>query len=150
MLAAKLLVGNSGYDLVVPSSSSFERLRKAGVFQPLDWSQLKNAGAIDQELLANLTKSDPGNRYAVPYAWGSTGIGFNVEAIRDRMSDAPVDSWALVFDPSVVERFEDCGVAILDSPSDVIPSALVYLGRDPMSERDEDLRDAMTVTCCAT
>jgi len=145
LLAAKLLVGHSGYDLVVPSSSSFVRLRKAGVFQPLDWSRLENAGRIDQELLENLTKADPGHRYAVPYAWGTTGIGFNVEAIRDRMPDAPVDSWALVFDPSVVARFEDCGVALLDSPGDVLPSALVYLGRDPTSERDEDLRDAMTL-----
>lgn len=145
ILAAKLLVGDSGYDLVVPSSASFVRLRKAGVLQPLDWSRLKNAGAIDQQLLANLSEADPGNRYAVPYAWGSTGIGFNVAAIRERMPDAPVDSWAIVFDPAVVARFEDCGVAFLDSPGDVTPSALLYLGRDPMSERDEDLRDAMTV-----
>jgi putrescine transport system substrate-binding protein len=142
-LDAKLLAGHSGYDVVVPTSNSFARQRAANVFQPLDWSKLHNAHEIDRDLLAQLEEVDPGNRFAVPHSWGTTGIGFDVDRVRERLPDAPLDSWALVFDPAAAARFADCGITLLDSPGDVVRSALLYLGRDAASESDADLRDAI-------
>ena len=143
ILEGKLLVGHSKYDLVVPSSTYFARQLDAGLFHEIDHSKLQNYRELDPDLLARLSEIDPGNRYGVPYNWGTTGFGFNVDRIRERMPDAPVDSWAMVFDPEVVKRFEDCGVAFLDSPADVVPSALAYLGRDPGSHAVTDLHDAV-------
>ena len=144
-LEAKLVVGHSGYDVVVPTSTNFSRQREAGLFRPLDWSRITNAPGIDPYLLAKLADVDPGNRYAVPHSWGTTGLAFNAERILERRPDAPLDSWALIFDPAVVEHFRDCGVTLLDSPADVLQSALIYLGRDPSSTRDEDLRASVDV-----
>jgi putrescine transport system substrate-binding protein len=144
-LEAKLVVGHSGYDVVVPTSTNFSRQREAGLFRPLDWSRITNATGIDPFLLAKLADVDPGNRYAVPHSWGTTGLAFNAERILERRPDAPLDSWALIFDPAVVEHFRDCGVTLLDSPADVLQSALIYLGRDPSSNSDEDLRDSVDV-----
>ena len=145
ILESKMLVGNSQYDVIVPASGNFARQRAAGLLHELDRSKLHNYRELDPELLSKLDVIDPGNRYGVPYNWGTTGIGYNVELIRKRMSDAPLDSWALIFDPEIAKRFQDCGIAIVDSPGDVVPSALSYLGRNLVSQDPKDLADAMLV-----
>jgi putrescine transport system substrate-binding protein len=134
VLEAKLLSGASGYDLVVPTSEFIGRQILAGVFQPLDRQQLRNYPNLDAELLRFLEKVDPGNAYAVPYLWGTTGIGYNVDKVRAALGpDAPVDSLALVFEPRYLERLKRCGVAYLDAPREVFSTALRYLGLDPDS-----------------
>ncbi|MCY1217550.1 Putrescine-binding periplasmic protein [compost metagenome] len=138
----KLLPGRSGYDLVVMNAALVPPLLKAGVFQPLDKSRLPSWGNLDPQVLASLEHYDPGVTYSAPYTWGSNGITYNVDMIKARMPDAPIGSLAMVFDPEVVSRFADCGVTLIDSPTDVLPLALAYLGRDPNSAAPEDLKAA--------
>ncbi len=144
-LEAKLLVGHSGYDLVVPASAPFAKERMAGLFLELDHSRLRNYAGIDPVLLGKLAEVDPGARYGVPYSQGTTGIGYNIDQIVARLPDAPLDSWDLLFAPDVVRKLQECGVAMLDSPGDVIPIALNYLGRDPQSLSSTDLDDAIAM-----
>lgn len=139
VLEAKLLAGNTGYDLVVPSSSFLARQIQAGVFQPLDRSKLTNYANLDAKAMAKLGAYDPDNAYSIPWMWGTTGVGFNVGMVTERMPDAPVGSWDLLFDPEVVSKFADCGVSLLDSASEVVPVALQYLGKDPTSQDPADL-----------
>jgi putrescine transport system substrate-binding protein len=146
ILDAKLKTGKTGYDVVVPTASPFfVRQLAANLFHKLDRSKLRNWGNLDPEIMAALAKYDPGNAYGVPWMWGTTGIGYNVAAIRKRMPDAPVDSLRMIFDPTVVSKFRDCGVMLLDSATDVLPSALKYLGLDPDSKKTEDLAKAADV-----
>ncbi|MBV8192299.1 MAG: polyamine ABC transporter substrate-binding protein [Alphaproteobacteria bacterium] len=146
ILDAKLKTGYSGYDVVVPTASPFfVRQLAANLYQPLDKSKLKNLKNLDPEIMTALAKYDPGNAHAIPWMWGTTGIGYNVVEIKKRMPDAPVDSLRMVFDPAVVSKFKDCGVMILDSPTDVLPAALKYLGLDPDSKKPEDLAKAAAV-----
>lgn len=127
---AKLMAGSTGYDVVVHSASFSARLFPEGFFRPLDRARLDNWDNLDPELLALAAEYDPGNRYSAPYMWGSTGFAYNVDLIHARMPDAPLDSGDIIFKPEIVSRFADCGVSFLDSPTDVIPMALAYLGFD--------------------
>jgi putrescine transport system substrate-binding protein len=145
MVEAKLLSGRTGYDIVVHSSMYSKRLFPLNIFQKLDKTKLTNWKLLDPKLMAILATFDPGNNFMAPYSWGSTGIAYNVDMVLERLPDAPLDSGAMLFDPEVVSKFEDCGVSLLDSPTDVIPIALVYLGyadntRDPKAiQAAEDL-----------
>jgi putrescine transport system substrate-binding protein len=145
VLETKLLAGTTGYDIVVPSASFLERQIKAGVFQPLDKSKLTNLGNLDPDITQQIARHDPGNTHAVNYLWGTSGVGYNVDMITSRMPDAPVDSWRMFYDPEVVSKFADCGVSVLDAPSEVIGTVLIYLGRDANSENPEDLQAAEDV-----
>lgn len=145
VLEGKLLAGHSDYDLVFPGTNVLGKLGAAGLFLELDRSKLHNYQGLDPYLLAKLAEVDAGNRYGVPYSWGTNGIGIDVERLLARMPSAPLDSWALMFDSAVVRHFQDCGIALLDSPGDVIPVVLNYLGRDPGSQDETDLRDAIAV-----
>ena len=146
ILDAKLRTGRSGYDIVVPTASPFfVRQLQANIFLPLDRSKLKNWKNLDPEIMAALARYDPDNRHGVPWMWGTTGIGYNVAEIRKRMPDAPVDSLRMIFDPAVVSKFQDCGVMLLDSATDVLPAALKYLGLDPDSKNMADLTKAADV-----
>ena len=146
ILEAKLRAGRSGYDVVVPTASPFfVRQLAANLYRPLDKARLKNWKNLDPEIMAQLAKYDPGNAHGIPWMWGTTGIGYNVEAIRKRMPDAPADSLRMIFDPAVVSKFADCGVMVLDSATDVFPAALKYLGLDPDSKKSEDLAKAAEV-----
>ena len=146
ILEAKLRAGRSGYDVVVPTASPFfVRQLAAGLYRPLDKAKLKNWKNLDPEIMASLAKYDPGNAHAIPWMWGTTGIGYNIAEIRKRLHDAPVDSLKMVFDPAVVAKFADCGVMMLDSATDVLPAALKYLGLDPDSKKTEDLVKAADV-----
>jgi putrescine transport system substrate-binding protein len=137
-LETKLLAGKTGYDLVFPSGNFLARQIKAGIFRPIDRTKLSNWKNLDPQLMARLEKYDPGNQYGIPYLWGTTGIAFNVEAIKKRMPDAPVDSWDLIFNPDIIKKFADCGIYMLDAGDEMIPAALKFLGEDPDS-KDPDV-----------
>lgn len=139
VLEAKLLAGNSGYDLVVPTASFMGRQIQAGVFDKLDKSKLPNLRHVDKELLSFLEAVDPSNQYGVPYLWGTTGIGYNVDKVKEVLGeDAPVNSWDLVFKPEYMEKLQACGVMFLDSPDELYPLVLNYLGKDPNSRTPAD------------
>ena len=134
VLEAKLMAGNTGYDIVVPSLTFLSRQVQAGVFQEIDKARLSNYGNLDPEFMALLAQNDPGNAHSLPYLWGTTGIGYNVQKVKEVLGeDAPVDSWALVFEPENLAKLKSCGVAILDTPSEIIPPVLQYLGEEPNS-----------------
>jgi putrescine transport system substrate-binding protein len=142
-LEAKLAPGNSGYDVVVPSASFYERQIKSGYYQKLDKGQLPNLKNMDPDIEARLAMHDPHNDYAVLHMWGTTGIGYNVKKVAAAMKNAPVDSWKLVFDPNVIKNFKKCGVAVLDSATEMYSMTLSAIGKDPNSQKQEDL-DAAT------
>jgi putrescine transport system substrate-binding protein len=142
-LETKLLAGKSGYDVVVPTAYFLERQIKAGVFQKLDKAKLPNLANVWPEIAKRLAAHDPGNQYAVNYMWGTVGIGFNAKKVREILgADAAIDSWGLVFDPARLAKFKDCGIHMLDSPDDILPTALHYLGRNPNSVDPADLEAA--------
>jgi len=128
---ATLLTGHSGYDVVVVGGNQLERLGRAHVFRELDRTQLPNARNLDGEVLARLATEDAGNRHALPYLWGTTGIALNLTKLRQVAGDLPLDSWRLVFDPVLLARAAQCGVSFIDAPSELIGAALVADGKDP-------------------
>jgi putrescine transport system substrate-binding protein len=138
---ARLLAGRTGYDVVSHSERYSARLIPIGVYQPLDKSKLPNLRHLDPWVMQWVAEDDPGNRFGVPYLWGTTGFAYNKRLIAERMPDAPVTSGDMLFKPEVVKRFADCGVTYVDEPTDVIPMALLYLGRDPNSLDPGDLAE---------
>lgn len=142
VVEAKLLAGTTGYDVVVHSMRYSARLVPIGVYQPLDLGRLPLWYNLDPWVLGMIEGFDPGNRYGMPYMWGTVGFAYNVDMIAARMPDAPLDSGAMLFDPAVVSRFADCGVSFIDEPTDAIPAVLQYLGRDPNSLAPADIAAA--------
>jgi len=142
VLETKLLAGRTGYDVVVPSASFLERQIKAGVFLKLDKSKLTNLGNMDAEIAKRVALHDPGNDHAINYLWGTTGIGFNPDKVKAALGTDTIDSWAAIFEPDNAKKLAKCGIAMLDAPSEVMDSVLIYLGRDPNSEKAEDLAAA--------
>jgi putrescine transport system substrate-binding protein len=140
ILETKLLTGHTNYDIVAPSGAFLERQIRADIYQKLDKTQLPNLGNVDPQVARATAFYDPGNQYAVDYMWITSGVGYNRAAIQQRLADAPVDSWRMLFDPAVVARFRDCGISILDAPSEVLATVLLYLGRNPNSNSAEDLK----------
>jgi putrescine transport system substrate-binding protein len=141
-LEAKMMAGDSGYDVVSASTDFFSRQIKAGIYRPLDRSLLPNWQNLDPRVLAIEAQADPGNRHAMPYLRHVNGFAYNVDLIRARMPDAPADSLDMIFKPEVIRRFADCGVTFLDQPEDVLQLALNYLHLDPNTTRPEDYRQA--------
>jgi putrescine transport system substrate-binding protein len=142
-LETRLLAGKSGYDLVVPTAYFLQRQITAHVFQKLDTSKLPNLANAWPVVTERLATYDPGNVYAANYMWGTTGIGYNVKAVQKILGpDASIDSWDIVFKPENLAKFRDCGVHMLDSPDDIFPAALGYLGLDPNSTKQADLEKA--------
>ncbi|RJT47625.1 spermidine/putrescine ABC transporter substrate-binding protein PotF [Rahnella woolbedingensis] len=143
VLEGKLMAGSTGFDLVVPSASFLERQLAAGVFQPLDKSKLPNYKNMDPDLLKMVAQHDPGNKYAIPYLWATTGIGYNVEKVKAVLGkDAPVDSWDLVLKPENLEKLKSCGVSFLDAPAEIYATVLNYLHLDPNSTKASDYTGA--------
>jgi putrescine transport system substrate-binding protein len=141
-LDAKLAAGSTGYDIVVPSASFYERQIQSGMFQKLDKSKLPNLVNMDPEIQERLALQDPGNEHAVLHMWGTTGIGYNTAKVKAANPKAPLDSWALVFDPNFAKSFEKCGIAVLDSATEMFSMVLAYLGKDPNSQNPDDLNAA--------
>ncbi|MBN3862514.1 polyamine ABC transporter substrate-binding protein [Pseudomonas frederiksbergensis] len=145
VLETKLLTGGSGYDVVVPSSSVLARGLAAGALKEIPHDGLKGYANLDPDMLEKLAAVDPGNRYGVPYTWGTLGLGMNVEAVKQRLPNVPLNSLDLLFKPEYASKLKDCGIAILDSPQEVIGLALHYLGKDPYSTDKADLTAADTL-----
>jgi putrescine transport system substrate-binding protein len=142
IVETKMLAGKSGYDIVVPSAPFLQRMVAAGVFQPLDLSKLPNHKNLWPEIMERLKAYDPGNRFAVPYLWGTIGLGVNVAKVKERLgSDIPA-SWNLLLDPKLSGKLKDCGIHVLDGPEDVLPNVLRALKLDPNSKKAEDLQKA--------
>jgi putrescine transport system substrate-binding protein len=139
---ARLLAGSSGYDVVIASTEYFGREIKAGVYIPLDKSKLPNWKNLDPRILAIQTTHDPGNAHSVPYMHAINGFAYNVDMIKARMPNAPVDSLDMIFKPEIVSKFADCGVTFLDSAADTLMLALQYLGLDPNTTKPEDYKAA--------
>jgi putrescine transport system substrate-binding protein len=140
VLEAKLLVGKSGYDVVFPSAMPYlARQVKSGVYQKLDFSRLPNAKGVDPGILEQLRPADPQNAYALPYMMAGTGVGY----VKSKMPpNVPIGSLAMLFDPNTVNTLKPCGVTLLDAPDEVLPAALAYIGHDPNSTTDADLKAA--------
>ena len=134
VLETKLLAGNTGYDLVVPSGYFLARQIQAGIFQEIDRSKIPNWQNLDPELMAQAAKYDPDNAHALIYMWGTTGLAYNVDKVKERLPEAPLDSWKLLFDPAVAGKLKDCGIMVLDAADDVLPSALTFIGENPDSK----------------
>jgi putrescine transport system substrate-binding protein len=144
-LETKLLAGSSGFDVVVPTASYFERQIKAGVYLPLDKSKLPNLRYMDGLLMSKVALHDPGNAHGVIYMWGTNGIGYNEKMIKALLPKAPLDSWRMVFDPAVASKVAKCGISVLDSPAEMIRAVYGYLGKDPNSQSPDDLVQAEAV-----
>ncbi|MCY4304955.1 MAG: polyamine ABC transporter substrate-binding protein [Aestuariivita sp.] len=139
VLETKILSGQSGYDVVVPTGTFLQRQIQAGAFQKLDFSKLPNAQNLWNVVSERTAQYDPGNIYSVNYMWGTTGIGVNVDKVKEILGDAaPISSLALIFDPENMEKLANCGVHFVDAPTDVIPAALRYIGED-VNSHDPDV-----------
>ncbi|MGL4316613.1 MAG: extracellular solute-binding protein [Pseudomonas sp.] len=141
-LEAKMMSGNSGYDLIFPGDTVAERLMRAGALQKLEPEKLKHLGEIEPGLQRLQTKYPYSRHATVPYTWGSIGITYNAEAIAKRLPNAPVNSLDLLFKPENAAKFADCGISMIDSPDEVLAVVLNYLGRPPRSAEPEDLKAA--------
>jgi putrescine transport system substrate-binding protein len=143
VLETKLLAGGSGYDVIVPTDRNLARMIQAGVVQKLDKSKIPNLANQWDAIAQWLATYDPGTEHSTNYMWGTTGLGYNVDKLKERLGDdAPLNSWDLLFKPEVVSRLADCGVHVLDSADDVLPAALNYLGLNPDSKDSADLQKA--------
>ncbi len=140
VLETKLLAGKTGYDVVVPTGSFMQRQITAGVFLPLDKALLPNLQYSWPEINERLAVYDPGNKYSVNYMWGTTGIGYNAAMVKARLGDMPMNTWDIVFKPEILSKLADCGVYVLDSPEEVLPAALKYLGFEPDSKNPDDIQ----------
>ncbi len=143
VLETKLLAGSTGYDVVVPTGTFLARQIQAGVFTELDKDKLPNLSNMWKDIEKRVEKYDPGNKFSINYMWGTTGLGYNVDKVKAALGDdAPVDSWDLLFKPENVEKLKDCGVFVLDAPTELIPAALNYLGMDPDSKDPAEIEKA--------
>jgi putrescine transport system substrate-binding protein len=142
-LEAKLVVGKSGYDVVFPSAMPFlAKQIQAGLYRKLDFSKLPNAKGIDPAVLERLKAADPENAYGLPYMMAGTGVGYIKSKIDPLLPSAPFGSVSMLFDPKVVKALKPCGVTLLDAPDEVFPAALAYLGKNPVSTSEDDLKAA--------
>jgi putrescine transport system substrate-binding protein len=142
-LQAKMLTGNSGYDIVVPTSNYMAKQIEAGIYQKLDKSKLPNLKYLDPALMAQVAGADPGNAHGVPWAWGTDGLGLNVTKVQAKLGkNVPLDSWDLLFNPAYASKLKGCGVSVLDQANDVFAVALHYLHKDPNSRNPADQQAA--------
>ena len=143
VLETRLLAGQTGYDIVVPTGTFLARQIQAGVFQPLDKDALPNLGNMWSDIEERMELYDPDNTYSINYMWGTTGIGINVDMVQERLgADFDYNTWDLVFDPEIAAQLQDCGIFWLDAPTEMIPAALNYLGLDPRSTDPGEIAQA--------
>ncbi len=143
-LEGKLSAGRSGYDLIVPTAEpTFARLVRAGALREIDRARVPNWRNLDPALMARVATVDPGNRHGAIYLWGTVGLGINVDKVRAALGpDVPLDSLDLLLNPENARKLRGCGVVVMDSATDVLPSVLRWLGRDPDSQDAADLAAA--------
>jgi putrescine transport system substrate-binding protein len=144
-LRTRMLTGNSGFDVVVPSVTFLKREILSGAYLSLDKTKLSNLTNLDPAIMAQLAPSDPGNAHAVAYEWGTVGIGYNEKLVGEALPNAPLDSWGLMFDPVYAAKLAKCGINVFDDPIGVIGLALIYLGKSPNAPTAQDLSDVEKV-----
>ncbi|MBB5043756.1 polyamine ABC transporter substrate-binding protein [Shinella fusca] len=142
ILETKLLAGGTGYDVVVPTNTFLQRQIAAGVYQKLDKSKLPNIKNMWDMVAERMQPFDPGNEYSINYMWGTIGIGFNKAKVKEALGTDQIDSWSVLLDPANAEKLKDCGINMLDSPTDIIPVVLAYLGLNPDSHEPDDIAKA--------
>ena len=145
VLETKLLTGHTNYDIVVPTENYFDRQLQAGVYRKLDKDAIPNLKNADPEIMRRMAVHDPGNLYAVPYLWSTTGLGYNVDKVRARLGPDIPDGWALLLDPRNAGKLKDCGIAIVDSPLEIFESVIISLGHDPNRRDPKDVAAASEV-----
>jgi putrescine transport system substrate-binding protein len=138
-LESRMLTGNSGFDVVVPTAPFFQRQIRSGAYMALDKKKLPNLANLDPALMARVALNDPANAHGVVYAWGTYGIGYNQTMVAEALPDVPLNSWRLIFDPAFASRLAKCGINLLDAPAGVVRLVLKYLGKDPNSPSPADL-----------
>lgn len=139
-LQSQLIAGSTGYDIVVPGAVFAKAQIAAGLYQPLDKTKLSNVGNVDVALMAKLVQVDPGNAYLMPWAWSFTTVGINKAKVAQALGSTalPANAWDLVFDPAYTVKLKSCGIVFLDSPTEILPPAMHYLGKNAYSN---DLAD---------
>ena len=142
VLETRLLAGKTGYDVVVPSGTFLARQIQAGIFSRLDKDRLPNLKNMWDVVAERTAKYDPGNAHSINYMWGTTGIGYNVDMVKERLGIGKITSWDVLFRPGMLSKLKDCGVHVLDAPNEIIPAALNYLGRNPDSHDKADIEAA--------
>ena len=144
ILHAKLVAGKTGYDIVVPGSHFAKTQIAGGLLQKLDRSKLTNWGNLDKGLLEQLANVDPGNQYLVDWLWGYVTIGINTAKVKAALGanpnplPMPDNAWSLIFDPKYAAKLKGCGVNFLDSASEVLPVAMLYVGKPAYSTKPAD------------
>ena len=143
-LQAKLVAGNTGYDIVVPGTVFAKTQIEGGLFVPLDKTKIKNLSNLDSALMSQLLKADPDNKHLVPWAWGFTTVGINKTKVEKALKGMPMpeNAWDLVFNPKYTAKLKSCGIAYLDTPAEIIPLALHYIGKEAYSANPEDYKAA--------
>ncbi len=142
-LEGKLSAGRSGYDIIVPTSEpTFARLVKAGALRPLDREKIPNWKNLDPRLMDRVAQVDPGNRHGAIYLWGTVGLGIRLDKVRTIWPEAPLDGLDLLLKPENAAKLAKCGLAVMDSATDVLPSVLKWLGKDPDTADTADLKAA--------
>lgn len=144
-LESRMLTGNSGFDVVVPTAAFVQRQIRSGAYLPLDKTKLPNIVNLDPAITAQLAHNDPGNAYSVVYTWGTVGIGYNEKFVAQALPKVPLNSWRLIFDPALAARLAACGINIMDDPVAVVQVVLKYLGKNPNAPGPQDLADVETV-----
>jgi len=144
ILHAKMVAGKTGYDIVVPSINWANLQIQGGLIAKLDKSKLPNLANMDPVIQAAIAKLDPNNDHVVNWLWGYTTVGINVQKVKAALGDLPMpaNSWDLLFDPKYISKLKSCGVSLLDAPSEVIPPAMAYLGKNPFSKNPSEYQDA--------
>ena len=143
-LQAKLVAGNTGYDIVVPGAVFAKPQIEAGLLQKLDKTKLSSIANLDAAVMAKLGTVDPGNAYLVPWAWSFTTVGINKAKVAQALGSTPLpaNAWELVFNPEYTAKLKSCGIAFLDSPTEIIPPAMHYLGKYAYSNGTVDHKAA--------
>ncbi len=143
-LHAKLVAGNTGYDIVVPGAVFAKPQIEGGLLQPLDKSKIANLGNLDPDVMKILDKADPGNKHLIPWGWSFTTVGINKTKIERALGKLPMpeNAWDLVFKPEYTAKLRSCGIAYLDSPTEILPAALHYIGKDAYSNDPADYKAA--------
>lgn len=146
IVQAKLLAGNSGYDVVTPSTHYAARYIEGKLLQPFDKSKIPNFKHLDPDIMAVVAQVDPGNNYLIPWGFGTNGLGYNVTKVKEIFgADADIANWDMLFKPENASKLKECGISLLDEPAQVLPAVLHYIGKDPNSSDEKDIRAAFDV-----
>ena len=140
-LESRMLMGSSGFDVVVPTAAFIQRQIRSGAYLTLDKTQLPNLANLDPALMSRVALNDPGNAHGIIYTWGTFGIGINKAMVSKALPNVPANSWRLIFDPALASKVTKCGINLMDDPVGVARVALISLGRNPNEPTSKDLAD---------